>query len=131
MSSEWFVEGQRRNFPLVAFPARLYWPSRPDGFNMRMLVDANFGKVRAPGAIAAPRTIAALRDAGVRGATAGQFRIFTFAGAKDKSYEDAGYRLIPFGYAEEFVRPMDLDNLSPWQVRARACRLWSHCWWDF
>ena len=29
----------------------------------------------------------------------GKFRIFTFAGAKDKSFEDAGYRLIPFGYA--------------------------------
>ena len=27
----------------------------------------------------------------------GKFRIFTFAGSKDKSYEDAGYKLMPFG----------------------------------
>ena len=24
---------------------------------------------------------------------------------------------VPYGYAEEFVRPMDLNNLSPWQAR--------------
>eukprot|EP00291_Cryptomonas_curvata_P000451 CAMPEP_0172199174 /NCGR_PEP_ID=MMETSP1050-20130122/28529_1 /TAXON_ID=233186 /ORGANISM="Cryptomonas curvata, Strain CCAP979/52" /LENGTH=222 /DNA_ID=CAMNT_0012876143 /DNA_START=5 /DNA_END=670 /DNA_ORIENTATION=+ len=88
MSAEWFVAGQNRNLPGVAFPAKLYWPSRADGFDMRELLDHNYGK----------------------------FRIFTFAGSKDKSFEAAGYRQVPFGYAEEFVRPMDVNNLSPWQV---------------
>ena len=87
MSAEWFVAGQARNFRGVAFPAKLYWPSRPDGWTMREMVDVNYGKLR----------------------------IFTFAGSKDKSYEDAGYKLMPFGYAEEFTRPMDLNSLSPWQ----------------
>eukprot|EP00960_Hanusia_phi_P068398 766836-Hanusia_phi.AAC.2 len=87
MSAEWFVKGQAKNYPGVAFPANIYWPSRPDGFNMREMVDVNFGK----------------------------FRIFTFAGAKENSHEQAGYKLVPFGYAEEFVRPMDLETLSPWQ----------------
>ncbi|KAJ1481641.1 hypothetical protein T484DRAFT_1806647, partial [Baffinella frigidus] len=87
MSALWFVEGQAHNFPGVNFPARLYWPSRPDGFNMHQMVDNNFGK----------------------------FRIFTFAGAKDQSYENAGYKMVPYGYAEEFTRGMDENNLSPWQ----------------
>ncbi|EKX32782.1 hypothetical protein GUITHDRAFT_148379 [Guillardia theta CCMP2712] len=87
MSAEWFVKGQAKNYPGVAFPANIYWPSRPDGFNMREMVDVNFGK----------------------------FRIFTFAGAKESSHEQAGYKLVPFGYAEEFVRPMNPDSLSPWQ----------------
>ena len=28
MSAEWFVAGQAKNYPGVAFPANLYWPSR-------------------------------------------------------------------------------------------------------
>ena len=70
---KWFVACQAKNYPGVAFPAKLYWPSRPDGFTMREMIDVNFGK----------------------------FRIFTFAGVKEpqKSHEDAGYRMVPFGYA--------------------------------
>ena len=86
---KWLVACQAKNYPGVAFPAKLYWPSRPDGFTMREMIDVNFGK----------------------------FRIFTFAGVKEpqKSHEDAGYRMVPFGYAEEFTRPMDPNSLSPWQ----------------
>ena len=46
----------------------------------------------------------------------GKHRIFTFAGAKDPSHENAGFKAIPYGYSEEIMRPMDRDNLSPWQV---------------
>ena len=34
----------------------------------------------------------------------GKFRIFTYAGFKQKSYKLLGFRLVPFGYAEEVVR---------------------------
>ena len=54
-----------RNLPGVALPNRLYWPSRPDGFDMRELVDVNYGK----------------------------FRIFTFAGAKASAPRRAGPRV--------------------------------------
>jgi len=47
MSAEWFVAGQARNFPGVAFPAKLYWPSRPDGWNMREMVHSFLMKYRA------------------------------------------------------------------------------------
>jgi hypothetical protein len=46
----------------------------------------------------------------------GKHRVFTFAGAKDPSHENAGFRAIPYGYSEEIIRPMDRFNLSPWQV---------------
>ena len=55
-----------RNFPGVSFPNRLYWPSRPDGFDMREMVDVNYGK----------------------------FRVFTFAGAKARGARYVNYYLL-------------------------------------
>jgi hypothetical protein len=55
----------------------------------------------------------------------GKFRIFTFAGSKDKSFEDAGYRLIPFGYACERERERKRERERE-RERESVCGVYMH-----